>query len=143
MTMAIPPLPTTPPNPYPYLKEETQDFLQYYRVQHIKSEHRCYVPDYFNDFINLRATDDLTASAYMRCLHTEQLVTITIPQSSLDTIIINDAAFKHIMQQSDPYNRQVHAEREHYLKRNNAGVRKAWDHYQLMLKLAWEGSDVG
>ena len=33
--------------------------------------------------------------------------------------------------------------REQYLKRNNKGVRKAWDHYQLMLKLAWEGKDVG
>lgn len=141
MTMAIPPLPT---DPKPYLKAETQDFLQYYNVREVKtaSEERSYMTSSYDDWLRDSITNDIDATVYMRHLHTQRLVTLKLPQSSLDTIVANDAAFKHLMRQLSPYDQEANMEREHYLKRTNAGVRKAWDHYQLMLKLAWEGRDV-
>ena len=80
--------------------------------------------------------------------HTEPLVTVEIPHSALDVIVENDVRYNELLREfmNSSY-REVDISdtlrREHYLKRSNAGVRKAWDHYQLMLKLAWEGADVG
>ena len=83
---------------------------------------------------------------YMRS-HTEPLVTVEIPHSALDVIVENDTRYNIILEQfnRDSYKGSIadDLQREHYLKRNNPGVKRAWDHYQLMLKLAWEGTDVG
>jgi hypothetical protein len=129
-----------------YLDKETYLFLERYRAQFVDSpirRRRTYMPTHMRDFY----MDEHTAvEQYMRS-HTEPLVTIEIPHSALDVIVENDVRYNEILREFMSYSYKGDMtdslRREHYLKRSNAGVRKAWDHYQLMLKLAWEGSDVG
>ena len=91
--------------------------------------------------------DEHTAVEQYMQSHTEPLVTIEIPHSALDVIVENDVRYNELLREFMSYSYKGDItdslRREHYLKRSNAGVRKAWDHYQLMLKLAWEGKDVG
>ena len=130
-----------------YLDKETYKFLERYRAQFVDNpsrRRRTYMPTHLEDYY----MDEHTAvEQYMRS-HTEPLVTIEIPHSALDVIVENDVRYNELLREfmNSSY-REVDISdslrRDHYLKRSNAGVRKAWDHYQLMLKLAWEGSDVG
>jgi hypothetical protein len=129
-----------------YLDRETDLFLNRYRAQVVDSpsrRRRTYMPTHLEDY---RMDEHTAVEQYMRS-HTEPLVTIEIPHSALDVIVENDVRYNEILQQfmSHSYRGDIgdSLRREHYLKRSNAGVRKAWDHYQLMLKLAWEGKDVG
>ena len=129
-----------------HLDKETHLFLERYRAQFVDSpsrRRRTYLPTHLRDYY----IDENTAvEQYMRA-HTDPVVTIEIPHSALEVVVENDSRYNIILEQfaSRSYNGSIADDlrREHYLKRNNAGVRKAWDHYQLMLKLAWEGKDVG
>ena len=130
-----------------HLDRETHLFLERYRAQFVDNptrRRRTYLPTHLQDYY----MDEHTAvEQYMRA-HTEPLVTIEIPHSALDVVVENDVRYNELLREFiSPSYRQWDISdtlrREHYLKRTNAGVRKAWDHYQLMLKLAWEGRDVG
>jgi len=129
-----------------YLDKETYKFLERYRAQFVDSpirRRRTYIPTHLEDYY----MDEHTAvEQYMRS-HTEPLVTIEIPHSALDVIVENDVRYNELLREFMSYSYRGDMtdslRREHYLKRSNAGVKKAWDHYQLMLKLAWEGKDVG
>jgi hypothetical protein len=128
-----------------YLDRETHLFLERYRAQFVDNptrRRRTYLPTHMRDFY----MDESASDQYMRT-HTEPLVTVEIPHSALDVIVEHDSRYNIILEQfaSMSYKGSIADDlrREHYLKRSNAGVRKAWDHYQLMLKLAWEGPDVG
>jgi len=129
-----------------HLDKETHLFLKRYRAQFVDNptrRRRTYLPTHLEDYY----MDEHTAvEQYMRT-HSEPLVTIEIPHSALDVVVENDTRYNELLEQfmSHSYRGDIGEglRREHYLKRSNAGVRKAWDHYQLMLKLAWEGSDVG
>jgi hypothetical protein len=129
-----------------YLDRETYKFLSRYRAQFVDSpsrRRRTYMPTHLEDY---RMDEHTAVEQYMRS-HTEPLVTIEIPHSALDVIVENDVHYNELLKNfMAPSYRGAMTDaqrREHYLKRSNAGVRKAWDHYQLMLKLAWEGKDVG
>lgn len=129
-----------------YLDRETYKFLERYRAQFVDNpirRRRTYMPTHLEDY---RMDEHTAVEQYMRS-HTEPLVTIEIPHSALDVVVENDTRYNIILEQfnKDSYRGSIldDLRREHYLKRSNAGVRKAWDHYQLMLKLAWEGNDVG
>ena len=128
-----------------YLDKETHLFLERYRAQFVDNptrRRRTYLPTHLQDYYMDRSAMD----QYMRS-HTEPLVTVEIPHSALDVIVENDTRYNIILEQfnRDSYKGSIadDLQREHYLKSNNAGVKRAWDHYQLMLKLAWEGTDVG
>jgi hypothetical protein len=129
-----------------YLDKETHLFLERHRAQFVDNltrRRRTYLPTHLRDYY----MDEHTAvEQYMRT-HSEPLVTVEIPHSALDVIVENDTRYNIILEQfnRDSYKGSIADDlrREHYLKRNNAGVKRAWDHYQLMLKLAWEGTDVG
>ena len=128
-----------------YLDKETYKFLERYRAQFVDNptrRRRTYLPTHLQDYY----MDGSAMDQYMRA-HTEPLVTIEIPHSALDVVVENDSRYNIILEQfsSRSYSGSIADDlrREHYLKRTNAGVRKAWDHYQLLLKLAWEGKDVG
>ena len=129
-----------------HLDKETHLFLERYRAQFVDNptrRRRTYMPTHLRDY----CMDESAMDQYMRP-HTEPLVTIEIPHSALDVVVENDVRYNELLREfiSPSYKQGDISDtlrREHYLKRNNAGVRKAWDHYQLMLKLAWEGKDVG
>ena len=128
-----------------YLDKETYKFLERYRAQFIDNptrRRRTYLPTHLRDYY----MDGSATDQYMRP-HTEPLVTVEIPHSALDVVVENDTRYNIILEQfsSRSYSGIIADDlrREHYLKRTNAGVRKAWDHYQLMLKLTWDGTDVG
>ena len=128
-----------------HLDKETHLFLERYRAQFVDNptrRRRTYMPTHLRDY----CMDESAMDQYMRA-HTEPLVTIEIPHSALDVIVENDTRYNIILEQfsSRSYSGSIADDlrREHYLKRNNPGVKRAWDHYQLMLKLAWEGADVG
>jgi hypothetical protein len=129
-----------------HLDRETHRFLERYRAQFVDNptrRRRTYLPTHLRDY----CMDGSSMDQYMLS-HTEPLVTVEIPHSALDVIVENDVRYNELLREfmNSSY-REVDISdtlrREHYLKRSNAGVRKAWDHYQLMLKLAWEGADVG
>ena len=126
-----------------HLDRETQLFLERYRARKSSSRSRAYVPLDLRDLY----MDEHTVIDYNIRSHSEPVVNLEIPESALDVIVENDSRYNIILEQfaSRSYNGSIADDlrREHYLKRNNAAVRKAWDHYQLMLKLAWEGKDVG
>jgi hypothetical protein len=128
-----------------YLDRETYKFLERYRAQFVDNpirRRRTYMPTHLEDY----RMDETATDQYMRS-HTEPLVTVEIPHSALDVIVENDVRYNELLREFMSYSYKGDMSdslrREHYLKRSNAGVRKAWDHYQLMLKLAWEGKDVG
>jgi hypothetical protein len=129
-----------------YLDKETRKFLERYRAQFVDNStrrRRTYMPTHLRDY----CMDESAMDQYMQS-HTEPLVTIEIPHSALDVVVENDVRYNELLREfiSPSYKQGDISDtlrREHYLKRNNPGVRKAWDHYQLMLKLAWEGKDVG
>ena len=129
-----------------HLDRETHRFLERYRAQFVDNptrRRRTYLPTHLRDY----CMDGSSMDQYMLS-HTEPLVTVEIPHSALDVIVENDVRYNELLREfmNSSY-REVDISdtlrREHYLKRSNPGVRKAWDHYQLMLKLAWEGADVG
>ena len=129
-----------------HLDRETHNFLKSYRAQFVDNptrRRRTYLPTHLRDY----CIDGSAMDPYLQS-HTEPLVTIEIPHSALDVIVENDVRYNELLREfmNSSY-REVDISdslrREQYLKRNNKGVRKAWDHYQLMLKLAWEGKDVG
>jgi len=129
-----------------HLDKETNQFLKSYGAQFVDNptrRRRTYLPTHMRDY----CMDEFAMDPYMQS-HTEPLVTIEIPHSALDVIVENDVRYNEILREfmNSSY-REVDISdslrREQYLKRTNAGVRKAWDHYQLILKLAWEGKDVG
>ena len=128
-----------------HLDKETYKFLERYRAQFVDNptrRRRTYLPTHLRDY----CMDESAMDQYMRP-HTEPLVTVEIPHSALDVVVENDTRYNIILEQfaSRSYTGSIADDlrREQYLKRNNAGVKKAWDYYQLMLKLAWEGKDVG
>jgi hypothetical protein len=129
-----------------YLDKETHLFLERYRAQFVDNpsrRRRTYLPTHMRDFY----MDEHTAVEQYMQSHTEPLVTVEIPHSALDVVVENDSRYNELLREFMSYSYRGDMtdslRREHYLKRSNAGVRKAWDHYQLMLKLAWEGADVG
>ena len=128
-----------------YLDKETRKFLERYRAQFVDNptrRRRTYMPTHLRDYY----MDESAMDQYMRP-HTEHLVTVEIPHSALDVVVENDTRYNIILEQfaSRSYTGSIADDqrREHYLKRTNASVRQAWDHYQLMLKLTWDGTDVG
>lgn len=128
-----------------HLDRKTYKFLDRYRAQFLEDHHRSrkrtFLPTHLRDYY----MGETATAQYMQS-HTEPLVIIEIPHSALDVIVENDSRYNELLKNFMPpsYKGEMTdiQRREFYLRRNSAGVKKAWDHYQLMLKLVWEGSDV-
>lgn len=67
---------------------------------------------------------------------TEKLLTIEIAESDLDRLTDHLNSFYQVR---NPYERQELIDREAYLRKKNPAVKKAWENYKMLLKLAAEG----
>lgn len=76
----------------------------------------------------------LTAAAARA--YTDEIVTIQLPRSHLDSLIASDQYSRQRDYRSIYGSGKVSMEEEHWLRRNNSAVAKAYAHYQLMLELA-------
>jgi chloramphenicol O-acetyltransferase len=98
---------------------------------------RPYNYSFFNDPKNMDAM-----STYTIAHDTEKLLTIEIPESDLKSIAdFEDQVFNNIKTYGNHHYHMFNAmmeqkEAEKYLRETNAAVRKAYEHYSLMLALA-------
>lgn len=67
---------------------------------------------------------------------TEKMFTIEITESDLDRL---GDHLNYFHQARNPYERQEMEEREAYIRKKNPAVKKAWENYKMLLKLAAEG----
>ena len=94
---------------------------------------------YFNNFADY---NELTATDAIR-YETERLLTVEIAESELQRIADFEAAVFNNLKEHGHYRMFEHMtqlkEREKYLKNKYPAVKKAYEHYSLMLKLAESG----
>ena len=94
---------------------------------------------YFNNFADY---NELTATDAIR-YETERLLTVEITESELQRIADFEAAVFNNLKEHGHYRMFEHMtqlkEREKYLKNKYPAVKKAYEHYSLMLKLAESG----
>lgn len=81
---------------------------------------------------------DMTAfqEDFFRKYEEEKIFTIEILESHLRRLE-DDLAYFHNAR--NPYEREEMEQRESLLRRNNPAVKKAWENYKMLLKLAAEG----
>lgn len=75
----------------------------------------------------------------MTTIMTEKMYVLEIRESDLDRLE-NDLKYFH--EYPNPYDRADYIEREVYLRKNNPAVRKAWENYKMLLKLAADGKTL-
>ena len=94
---------------------------------------------YFNNFADY---NELTATDAIR-YETERLLTVEITESELQRIADFEAEVFNNLKEHGHYRMFEHMtqlkEREKYLKNKYPAVKKAYEHYSLMLKLAESG----
>jgi len=94
---------------------------------------------YFNNPVNY---NELTATAAIQ-FETEKLLTVEITESELERIADFEAEVFNNLKEHGHYRMFEHMvelkEREQYIKNKYPAVKKAYEHYSLMLKLAESG----
>jgi predicted subunit of tRNA(5-methylaminomethyl-2-thiouridylate) methyltransferase len=119
-------------------------FLKYHDMQVIDDNKRAYKHTrmnvkYFNNFADY---NELTATDAIR-YDTEKLLTVEITESELQRIADFEAEVFNNLKEHGHYRMFEHMtqlkEREKYLKNKYPAVKKAYEHYSLMLKLAESG----
>jgi len=119
-------------------------FLKYHDMQVIDDNKRAYKHTrmnvkYFNNFADY---NELTATDAIR-YDTEKLLTVEITESELQRIADFEAEVFNNLKDHGHYRMFEHMtqlkEREKYLKNKYPAVKKAYEHYSLMLKLAESG----
>jgi len=125
-------------------QENVQKFVQYHRIQVIDDNKRAHRHTrmhvkYFN---NPADYNELTAMNAMQ-FETEKLLTVEIAESELERIADLEAeVFNNLHNQGHyrMFERMTELkEREKYIKNKYPAVKKAYEHYSLMLKLAESG----
>jgi len=119
-------------------------FLKYHDMQVIDDNKRAYKHTrmnvkYFNNFADY---NELTATDAIR-YDTEKLLTVEITEGELQRIADFEAEVFNNLKEHGHYRMFEHMtqlkEREKYLKNKYPAVKKAYEHYSLMLKLAESG----
>ena len=119
-------------------------FLKYHDMQVIDDNKRAYKHTrmnvkYFNNFADY---NELTATDAIR-YDTEKLLTVEITESELQRIADFEAEVFNNLKDHGHYRMFEHMtqlkEREQYIKNKYPAVKKAYEHYSLMLKLAESG----
>ena len=78
-----------------------------------------------------------TQVEFMRRFEEEKIFTIELLESDLRRME-DDLSYFH--QARNPYEREEMEQREAYLRKNNPAVKKAWENYKMLLKLAANGN---
>jgi hypothetical protein len=74
---------------------------------------------------------------------TDELVTLQLSRSSLSALIESDQYSRQRDYRSIYDRGRVSLEEEHYHRQHSASVAKAYAHYQLLLRMAAGGEDLG
>jgi hypothetical protein len=85
---------------------------------------------------------DMTAveAAQIARFETQKIFTIEILESNLNRL--EDELQNWIKIRYRPYDYEHMEKRESYLRRNNKAVKKAWENYKMLLKLAADGETL-
>ena len=125
-------------------EENVKKFVNRHDMRVIDDNKRAYKHTrmdviYFNNFADY---NELTATDAIR-YETERLLTVEIAESELQRIADFEAAVFNNLKEHGHYRMFEHMtqlkEREKYLKNKYPAVKKAYEHYSLMLKLAESG----
>jgi predicted subunit of tRNA(5-methylaminomethyl-2-thiouridylate) methyltransferase len=125
-------------------EDNIEKFLKYHDMQVIDDNKRAYKHTrmnvkYFNNFADY---NELTATDAIQ-YETERLLTVEITESELQRIADFEAEVFNNLKEHGHYRMFEHMtqlkEREKYLKNKYPAVKKAYEHYSLMLKLAESG----
>jgi len=124
--------------------DNIKKFLHYHNMQVIDDNKRAHRHTrmnvkYFNNPVNY---NELTAMNAMN-FGTEKLLTVEITESELERIADFEAEVFNNLKEHGHYRMFEHMaqlkEREQYIKNKYPAVKKAYEHYSLMLKLAESG----
>jgi hypothetical protein len=102
-----------------------------YHIQQLDSQPR-YVHMALDYPVNYSTVSEM---AHVRT-HTDLMVTLRMPKSSYEALAVRHK--REVDTYSHRYGDDAALERELYLRRNSAAVRKAYAQYRLTLQLAWE-----
>jgi hypothetical protein len=125
-------------------QENIKKFTEHYRINIIDDNKRAYRHTRMNVgyFRNPVDYNDLTATEVMR-YETVKLYTVEITEDSLERMADFEAEVFNNMSNKGHYNMFEHLmeqkEQEKYLRSKYPAVKKAYEHYSLMLKIAESG----
>ena len=126
-------------------EENVKKFVNRHNIQVIDDNKRAHKMtrmnvNYFNNFADY---NELTATNAMQQFETERLLTVEIAESELQRIADFEAEVFNNLKEHGHYRMFEHMtqlkEREKYLKNKYPAVKKAYEHYSLILKLAESG----
>ena len=124
--------------------ENIKKFIEYHRINIIDENKRAHIQTRMNMryFQNPVDYNELTATDVMRC-ETVKLYTVEIAENSLERMADFEAEVFNNMEKNGHYRMfetlMEQKEHEKYLKNKYPAVKKAYEHYSLMLKLAESG----
>jgi hypothetical protein len=125
-------------------RENVQKFVQYHRIQVIDDNKRAHRHTrmhvkYFNNPANYNELEEMKEMNF----ETVKLLTVEITETELERIADFEAEVYNNLHERGHYRMFEHMtelkEREMYLKNKYPAVKKAYEHYSLMLKLAESG----
>ena len=125
-------------------QENIKTFTEHYRINIIDDNKRAYRHTRMNVtyFQNPVDYNDLWATEAMR-YETVKLYTVEITEDSLERMADFEAEVFNNMKQQGHYNMFEHLmeqkEQEKHLRNKYPAVKKAYEHYSLMLKIAGSG----
>ena len=113
------------------MKKSIPEMYGFRIVDGHRHAYRAVMPplSYRND---MTATDMIEVERYR-----EKLYTIEITESELDRMTRDLTHFHEYC--SDPGDYREMREREHWVRRHNPAVKKAWENYRMLLRLTAEG----
>ena len=124
--------------------DNVKKFLQYHHMQVIDDNKRAHKMTrmhvkYFNNPADYNELAEMNAMNF----ETERLLTVEIAESELERIADLEAAVFNNLHERGHYRMFEHMtelkEKEKYMKNKYPAVKKAYEHYSLMLKLAESG----
>lgn len=124
--------------------DNIKKFMQYHRIQVIDDNKRAHRHTrmhvkYFNNPADYNELTAMQAIEY----ETIKLLTVEITESELESIADFEAEVFNNLKEHGHYRMFEHMtqlkEREKYIKNKYPAVKKAYEHYSLMLKLAESG----
>jgi cysteinyl-tRNA synthetase len=125
--------------------DNIKKFLHYHNIQVIDDNKRAHKITRMNVkyFKNFTDYNELTSTSAIQQYETERLLTVEITESELQRIADFEAEVFNNLKEHGHYRMFEHMtqlkEREKYLKNKYPAVKKAYEHYSLMLKLAESG----
>lgn len=126
------------------MNDNVKKFINYHQINIIDDNKRAHKHTRMNMryFQNPKDYNDLTATHAMR-YETVKLYTIEIAENELERIADFESEVFNNMKQANHYNMFVNLmdqkEQEKCLRNKYPAVKKAYEHYSLMLKLAESG----